>query len=284
MTDKGAHDVGIDDELKKNVAAVLKGLDRARKAGAALTKMKEPGIVEARATLGEALDALRAIDVTSLVRDLQRRHDDAVRREELALDHRRESLRRAAEAAGWSFRRMQVHDLVGCFRIDYKGVRVSLQLGSEVADQFDEVDGARLFERVNALRERLESVPLSRSRFLLTMKHAQLLARAHGIDRDGRVGIRRLYPLVVLARQALDEKFVNRPAARSFTEYSLAQFAFDLARFTREGVVEGGERLRNQPPNMASIEKKATMTLPSLDGSGSGEQLGLVWVEKVDKA
>jgi len=274
----------MDENLQKEVAASLKALDRARKAGAALTKLKDPGIVEARAATAKALEAFRALDLDELARELQRRHDDLSRQEEAALQRRREALRRAAEAAGWPVRRMQESDHVGYFRVVYKGVRVSLQLGSETVERLDEVDGERLFARVTEVRERVESVPFSRPAFFASIKHALRLARSQGLDRDGWVRIKPLYPLVVLARQALDEKFTNRPEARNFTEYSLAQFAFDLARFVQQGATEGGERLRNRPPNMASIERKSTITLPSLDGSGSGEQLGAVRVDKVEQA
>ena len=62
----------------------------------------------------------------------------------------------------------------------------------------------------------------------------------------------------------------------------MAQFVYDLARFGRDGwKTDRGERLCNQPPNMASIAKGTTVTLPSLDGDGSGgPQLGAVWVDK----
>ena len=108
------------------------------------------------------------------------------------------------------------------------------------------------------------------------------LARRQGKDRDGKVPIRTLYPLVVLARHSRDARFVKRPITKSFTEYSMAQFVYDLARFGRDGwKTDRGERLCNQPPNMASIAKGATVTLPSLDGDGSGgPQLGAIWVDK----
>ena len=91
-----------------------------------------------------------------------------------------------------------------------------------------------------------------------------------------------LYPLLVLIRQSRNERFVAHPVLKSFTEYPISQFVYDLARFGREGwKTDRGERLCNEPPNMASIDKGLTMTLPSFNGDGSGRhQLGAVWIDK----
>ena len=67
--------------------------------------------------------------------------------------------------------------------------------------------------------------------------------------------IRRLYPLVVLVRQSQDERFVKRPEQKSFRNYPMAQFVYDLARFGKDGWIMQGERLSTQTPNMASIQK-----------------------------
>ena len=66
------------------------------------------------------------------------------------------------------------------------------------------------------------------------------LAKAQGQARDGKVPIRRLYPLVVLVRQIQDERFVKRPEQKSFRNYPMAQFVYDLARFGKDGWITQG--------------------------------------------
>ena len=107
------------------------------------------------------------------------------------------------------------------------------------------------------------------------------LAKAQGQARDGKVPIRRLYPLVVLVRQSQNERFVKRPEQKSSRNYPIAQFVYDLARFGQEGWIMQDERLSTQTPNMASIQKGTTVMLPSLDGRGNSQQVGMVWIHRV---
>ena len=67
------------------------------------------------------------------------------------------------------------------------------------------------------------------------MKDAIGLAVTLRRDKNGRVPVRDLYPLVALVRQGKDERFLKRPHSKSFTDYSMAQFVYDFARFGRGG-------------------------------------------------
>ena len=189
---------------------------------------------------------------------------------------------RCAKEAGWPAKRLKEDDFVGGFHVSYRSEQVTLRLGSEPLTTFDEPDGSNLFSRLQEEKSKLEEFPFARLDFIESFKDAIHLARRQEKDRDGKVPIRILYPLFVLARQSRDERFIKRPVTKSFTEYSMAQFVYDLARFGRDGwKTDRGERLCNQPPNMASIAKGATVTLPLLDGDGSGgPQLGAVWVDR----
>ena len=183
---------------------------------------------------------------------------------------------------GWKVRRRRDYDIVDCFRVDYKKDRVTVRLGSERLDVFDEADGKGLFSRLCAAREALDRVPFDRLGFLQHLKDAVGVAGALRRDRNGRVPIRKLYPLVVLVRQIQNERFLKRPDSKTYADYPMTQFIYDFARFGREGwKTERGERVSNQPPNMATVAKGASVTLPVLDGRDTdGVQLGSIWIER----
>lgn len=261
---------------------VARTLDQARKAVNALVTGKSTTRSNKIAALDKAIGALQRMDLAQTLSTLNRERSVLVQELEESLKHRREHLVRLAKKEGWPIKRLEKYDFVGGFQVNYKLEHVTLLLGSESLTKFNEPDGAGLFSRLQKERSKLESFPFNRQDFFESMKDAIHLARRQGKDRKGKVPIRILYPLFALARQSRDECFIKRPAPESFTDYSMAQFVFDLARFGRDSwKTNQGERLCNQPPNMASIAKHATVTLPTLDGDGSGgEQVGSLWIER----
>lgn len=266
--------------LRQVVLALIKAF---RKATTQLEKLKRPSSLdETLLVLNRSIAALRAIGLEDAIHDLDGVRAALVQSRDEALKARREELLRAAKEAGWRVRRLKNYDFVGCFQVNYRHHRVTLRLGSEILDSFDEADGASLFSRLRTELGKLDQFPFSRSQFMEAIKGALSLARIRGVDRNGRVPVRKLYPLVVLVRQSQDPRFLKRPGVKHFVDYPIAQFVYDLARFGRNGWRnEQGERLCNQPPNMGSIAKGATVTLPSLEGDGSGRtQIGSVWVGK----
>ena len=271
-----------DEGARQPLPEVVKALDRARRTVNLLVKAQDTSPADRISALGKAIAALQEIELERVLSDLSRERSALVQSRNEALEHRRENLNRSAKEAGWPVKRLKDHDFAVGFQVSYKLERVTLRLGSELLMTFDEPDGVCLFLRLQQERSKLEGFPFARLDFIESIKDAIHLARRQGKDRDGRVPIRALYPLIVLARQSRDERFIKRPVTRSFTEYSMAQFVYDLARFGRDGwKTDRGERLCNQPPNMASIAKGATVTLPSLDGDGSGgPQLGAVWIDR----
>ena len=271
-----------DEGARRSLPDVLRTLDRARKAVDLLVKDKGTSPSGRIAALDKAIAALQEIEPARMLSVLNRERSMLVQSRDESLEHRRENLARSATEAGWPVKRLKEYDFAGGFQVSYKLEQVTLRLGSESLTTFDEPDGASLFSRLQQERSKLEGFPFARPHFIESIKDAIHLARRQGKDRDGKVPVRTLYPLFVLARQSRDERFIKRPVTKSFTEYSMAQFVYDLARFGRDGwKTDRGERLCNQPPNMASIAKGATVTLPSLDGDGSGgPQLGAVWVDR----
>ena len=278
----GKENTTPDKGARQSLPDVLKTLDKARKTVDLLVKAKDTSRAGRISALDKAIAALQEIEPEWALSVLNRERSELVRSRDEALEHRRENLVRSAEEAGWPIKRLKEYDFTGGFQVSYKAERVTLRLGSESLTTFDEPDGTSLFSRLQEERSKLDGFPFARADFMESIKDAIHLARRQGKDRNGRVPIRTLYPLFVLARQSRDERFVRRPVTKSFIEYSMAQFVYDLARFGRDGwKTDRGERLCNQPPNMASIAKGATVTLPSLDGDGSGgPQLGAIWVDK----
>ena len=264
--------------------AIKKVLGKVTRALTALAKAAKADPEQAYSARERVVAALRDLDarLDGWVRHLDGEQAAHVREREAALDRRREDLRRAAEEVGWRVLRRRDYDLVDCFRVDYKNHRVTVRLGSERVDAFDEVDGKRLLARLRAAREALDRAPFDRLGFLQHLKDAVGVAGALRRDRNGRVPIRKLYPLVVLVRQIQNERFLKRPDSKTYADYPMTQFIYDFARFGREGwKTERGERVSNQPPNMATVAKGASVTLPVLDGRDTdGVQLGSIWIER----
>ncbi len=265
------------DAIKKVLAKVTRTLTALANAVKA-----DPG--QAYSAREKVVTALRDLDarLDGWVRGLDGEQAAHVREREAALERRREDLRRSAEAVGWKVLRRRDYDIVDCFRVDYKKDRVTVRLGSERLDAFDEADGKGLLSRLRAAREALDRFPFDRLGFLQDLKDAIGVAGALRRDRNGRVPIRKLYPLVALVRQAGNERFLKRPDSKTYVDYPMTQFIYDFARFGREGwKTERGERVSNQPPNMATVAKGASVTLPVLDGpDGNGVQLGSICVER----
>ena len=262
-----------------------KALDKACKAFKAVVSVKpEETLKDTLALHNKAIAALQAIGLEDVLCILEKECAELVRRREDAFKDRREVLLRSAEEARWTVKRLKNYDFVGCFRVNYKKERVTILLGSELLSTVDEVDGKRLFAHLQSERKNLDEFPFERLNFFQSMKEALTLARAQGQDQDGKVPIRKLYPLMVIVRQSQNEHFLKSPGSKSFTDYPMAQFLYDLARFGQEGwKVDGRWRLSTQTPNMASVAKRVTVKLPTLHGDGSrgGEQLGMIWIQKI---
>lgn len=268
---------------KSTPSDALKALDKARRPLSKLAKAEATDEKEEMISLyGRCIAALREV-TGDLLSSLEQEHAKLLEWRNSVLSRRRETLHRSAKEGGWPTRRLKDSDLVGCFEVRYKMERVTVRIGSEALESFSETDGTKLFSHLEAVRARLDNFPFERAAFFRMLKDAWSLAKAQGQHRDGKVNIRKLYPLVVLSRQSQDERFLKRPESKSFTDYPMAQFVYDLARFGQGGwVTDDGERLSNQTPNMATVAKGVTIVLPSLGGhEGSRTQLNAVWIQKV---
>lgn len=273
--------------LKVRIEARIKNDDKFRRAVRAWTKASGPGTAAELPLFAKSVDALR--EVRSLDDDLlgvlDQRRAELARRVDEQLERRREDLLNAAQEAGRRALRRQDYDHVDCFRITYSRVRVTLELGSEKWGAFKETDGRVVFNRVMEARSELDSFPFSRDEFFETIKGAIGTARAKEPARDGRVPIRKLYPLVVVERQLRNQAFMKQPSASRFSDYSICQFIYDLARFGKSGWLSShGERLCSRTPNMRTIATRGAVTLPVLDRPGTGvqsQQIAALWIDKL---
>ena len=274
-------DTATGKNLPESRPDLMKALQKALKEAAPLAKpSKTTSLGERLPVLGKLITALKAIDVEGVLRDLEIEQAALAQSRDDAFARRREDLLRAAKETGCPSRRLKNYDFVCGFRVNYKQERVTLILGSEPHEGFAEVDGTRLFSRIREARENLEGFPFTRTDFFRSIKDAIGFARMRGQYPDGKVPIREIYPLVVLVRHSYNADFLKRPDSKSFSDYSMTQFVYDFARFGLENWSMEGERLTNQPPNMATAAK--AVTLPSLHGDGSGgPQLGAVSIQRV---
>ena len=178
---------------------------------------------------------------------------------------------------------MESHDYVGCFKVSYNQEHVIVEVGSETHCKFDEIDGTKLFAFLKDARAALDAVHFDPKVFFGVMKQAISWAKAQGLRAHGRpevVPIRKLYPVIVLVRQSKDDNFFQRPTQRKFSDYSTAQFVYDLARFNRQVWQPETESLNFHPPNMIAIERGDYFELPRFGGGGHIIQIDAVEIAR----
>ena len=86
---------------------------------------------------------------------------------------------------------------------------------------------------------------------------------------DEFVPVRDLHREMLLERARVSERFRKTGEAKNIEPYPLAQFIYDLARFLREGVVLGEERIMTQTPSMR--ESRETIHIPNLEHPAANE-------------
>jgi hypothetical protein len=262
--------------------AYLKGLQRLVTALKKLHAPKKPAGDDLLAeSLNQAIDAEKALNLSELRRTLEHEVKEVRERLETSLDHRRETLLKAARNANLAHKRFGDFDRVGPFKVTYRGKKVSLELGSESVVDFEAVDGASILTTIQQRLTTLSAEPFSREEFFRILKDALRLARERGKDREGWVPVRLLYGYVALLRNLDFENFVKKPSPRNFRDYTSAQFVFDLARFGQDGWSCGDETLRAETTNMATVSAGKAMTLPSLNEIETlGHQLARLRIDK----
>lgn len=191
--------------------------------------------------------------------------------EEQGLRARRESLKSQAQQAQVPFYGYDKWDRIGVFDVRYSGLAVTVELGSVKVESFDEADGGRLFNRLQALRNRLDAPPLDRLQFFQNIKAAYTTIKRRSPEQGEYVLVHTIHGELLLERARHDAKFVRNPDPKNIAPYPLHQFVYDLARFLddAEGPRCGGERIQTQAP--ALRENRSTVQIPNLRNPASPE-------------
>jgi len=264
-----------------SMALQKKALDALSRSLRPLADEKPLTAEQQTAALKKALAALNGLDLAGLRSELERRRDELEQKATTDLARRREDLLRAAREQSIPHKRFSEYDRVGPFKVSYKGKKVALELGSEKMVELEELNGARLLTALQDRMTELDKDPFSREEFFACLKEAFRMAKERGLAAEGRFPIKRIFPFFVLAKQARRDAFLQKPSTKTFQEYPVYQFVYDLARFGRDGWRLGDEMLRTQTPNMATISQGKAMMLPALDSQdGTGQQVAVVWIEK----
>ena len=263
----------------KTLSDTLKTFDRARKQIAAV-KRQGISLNEAISVREKVIAALQTLTEDMLPK-LKQERVSLVEHQAGVFHRRRDDLRGSAMEANWIVTRRERYDHVGCFKVSYRQERVTVEVGSEMYARIDEVDGNELFKYLEQTRKDLDGTNFDRELFFRTLKDAISLARIQGLDDKGKVPVRDLYPVIVLVRQSLDDRFLKLPIQKSFSDYSTARFVYDIARFGWQGWSVGTERLVSKPPNMITIREGKSMKLPWIGAHGGrATQIGALSIEK----
>lgn len=190
---------------------------------------------------------------------------------------RRQSFLSKCRDGALPFKSVGNYDRVGYFKVEYNGPKVIVSIGSEKFLTLEVEEGSTLHEILMKEHEVLVARTPSRVAFIGAMKNAFAMAKSDGKAQDGKVAVKDLFPYIAAARQLVSDEFRRKPTEKNFQEYSMAIFAFELAKFgdSNEGWVCGESRLCNRGPNMASQDH--ALVLP---GTSDGTvQVSTLWIQ-----
>lgn len=200
-----------------------------------------------------------------------------------SLGQRRETLLTESRNAGLVSKRFGDFDRIDIFKVSYKGKKVRLEIGSEPVAEFDESDGARVLERIQDQRTKLEGSPFNRERFFRLLQYSCFLGQQEIKSGDQWVPIRMVFAFLTLLRNLDSPNFIKSPSQKTFAPYSTAQFVYDLARFGRNGWSCENYVVRSQTPNMSTVAAKKAFTIPDLNNPDKlGAQLAVLKIVKSD--
>lgn len=262
----------------KTIQEFAKEIDRFSKTLARLVKRPSANVEDVLVIAEKAVQDCKSVDFGALQSALGLEHASLTRNWNDSLAKRREDLEKAARAAGIPFKRIGSVDQFDLLKLEYKREKVLIYIGSEKFKELAVAEGAKLSDDLRAELQKLRRQDFSRESFIHTLKLALAWAREAGKAREGRAKVRDLFPFFVVALQISSSDFVRRPSKNSFRDYSMADFAFELARFGEDGWECGNQRIGSQGPNMAS--HKEALMLPRKPGSsGAVDQVLSLWVE-----
>lgn len=267
-------------EIEKEV----KNLSRLISAMKKLVSTKNLADYELADHLRSVKDQLGLVRIEQLNTHVEQLLEQTQARIDKSVKERREDLLQASRSSVIPCKRYGDFDRIDIFKVIYRGKKIQLEVGSELAIEFQESDGLKALERIKQEKEKLENSPFSRERFFLLLQYGSSLAQREKQALDGWVPINLMYVYVAILRHLDSESFLKNTTPRDFMTYSKAQFVFDLARFGRKEWTCGSYVLRTQTPNMATISAKKAVTLPNLDSvEHLGPQLAVIKIIKLEQ-
>ena len=181
---------------------------------------------------------------------------------------RRERLWQILKEEGIRFKRLQKQDFVLGLVLEYQRPdKVTMYVGNTRLKSFKEMDGDRLYERIVEARDKLDSFPFTRKAFMKSIREGIRDAQRQGVavsHDQSKVNVKVLHKMI---------------KAKRGNRYTLAQFAWDFARFGKSNWVEGGFRIANQAPALVNIARGLTLTIPDFNLFGrNGPQLNSIYI------
>lgn len=232
-------------------------------------KSQQPPDADFLKLLRQALTAAEVLQEENIAESLAAEIEVLERQLAALMEKRREALRTAAREAAWPHKKFERFDRLSPFEVEYQNNKVRLKVGSETYSTVQELDGTRLFQRIQEAASKLAQEPFQREEFFRLLQAAYALVRRTTSRSDDWVHIRQLYPTMVLLQQTLHQDFMKQPDGKHFHPYSAAQFVYDLSRFGQDGWSCQGYKLETRTPSMR--ETSQAMILPNLT---SAEQNG----------
>ena len=152
-------------ELKDHVKLFEKAAEALKKVVKPLPEASEElPLIEA------ALATLQRVDRAGAVHDLRAR-EIVVRAEfDAKFAARRQDLETKARQAGLSYRRSARSDKIDNLEVEYSNRKVKILVGSEELTTFEEIDGAKVIERIQTELDRLKGMLLPREIFFGVLK------------------------------------------------------------------------------------------------------------------
>lgn len=229
----------------------------------AAVKSRAFGKPEYRKQIEEASRLASQIDWSGLKAAIELEAAEVREREETGLQTRREKLHQSASAGQWQAQMGSQYDRIDIFQVEYEGAIAVVKLGGVPFERVKEVDGEKLFARLKHLKSVLDQSPFQRDQFFRQLKGAYATSRRAGGAGEEFVPVRELHREMVLERARGSERFRKSGEVKSIEPYSLPQFIYDLARFLRQGVSLGDDRVVTQTPSMR--ESKDAVHIPNLE-------------------
>lgn len=233
--------------------------------------------------LKSALNQAESLSFTELADQVNKWIETVQAEIDESLQRRRETLLGEARKLGLSAKRFGDFDRIDIFKVSYKGKRVRIEIGSEPVAEFDESDGAKVLEKIQDERNKLENSPFKRERFFRLLHYSYFLSQREIGGGDQWVPIRTVFAFLTLMRNLDSPDFMKSPSPKKFSPYSTAQFVYDLARFGQNGWSFENYVVRSQTPNMSTVAAKKTFTMPDINNPDKlGPQLAVLKIVKSD--